>query len=54
MVRKVGVYSNEECPNEIIRNVEDNKLEINIEDYCAWCDKKLHKWKLKEIVELKD
>ena len=52
MVKTVGVYTNKVCPNNILRSILNNKLEVELEEHCSWCAE-AHKFSLKEVVELK-
>ena len=47
---KVGLYKSNICKNQLLRRVRDNKLEVVLEEHCAWCCE-AHEFELFEVTE---
>ena len=47
---KIGIYKSVKCKNQILKKPIDNKLDVEIEEDCAWCCE-AHRFSLSEVVE---
>ena len=46
---KIGIYKSDMCHNSIIRRPENNKLNVDLNEHCAWCCT-AHNFELTEVV----